>query len=239
VSAAAVLTRTIGATTFLQSQYFVSESKFFIVKNGRDEEMFKRSDALGNGMRQRLGIPEGAKVLVYCGSIGPQYGVEQMLYIHKKLFEQSSSYYFLVLTNNPSYFETMLKGSEKNIVIEKASFSEIPAYLSAADFAFAIRKATLSMQGVAPIKLGEYLLMGLPVIASSDIGDSNTFLSNKPFVYLLSDYDPPNLDKAVQWISTNKDYSETLRIAGRSFGKEYYSLSASAESYHKAIQSIL
>src|SRR5690606_31076769 len=63
-----------------------------------------------------------------------------------------------------------------HIILKKVPVSEVSDYLNAADLGFGLRQPTYSMQGVAPIKLGEYLLTGLPVIASKGIGDTTEIL---------------------------------------------------------------
>src|SRR5690606_35943047 len=73
---------------------------------------------------------------------------------------------FLILTGNLEFAESKIPADLKEfIVLKKVNSEEVPSYLNAADLGFALRQPKFSMQGVAPIKLGEYLLCGLPVIA--------------------------------------------------------------------------
>ena len=70
----------------------------------------------------------------------------------------------------------------------KVNFNEIPMYLSAADIAFSLRIPRYSMRGVFPIKLAEYLLMGLPVITSKGIGDTEDLLKDAPGVFIFNHF---------------------------------------------------
>lgn len=227
-----VLTRTEFAADYLKHSHAITADKFCKVINGRDENFFKRDETIRFKVRKELKIPEDAKVITYCGSLGPQYGVDQMLYLHNRLLT-FGRYYLLVLTNNPSYLDASI-AQNPSIVVMKVPFEDIPGYLSAGDFGLAIRESKFSMLGVAPIKIGEYLLMGMPIVASSGIGDSDSTLSEKDFCFLLKDYSTENLDKAAEWIN-NLTVNSKLRSEIRSLGVSKFSLSESILSYYKAL----
>ena len=42
----------------------------------------------------------------------------------------------------------------------------------------ALRRSSFSMRAVAPIKLGEYLLCGLPALASPGVGDTDAIAAD-------------------------------------------------------------
>jgi glycosyltransferase involved in cell wall biosynthesis len=233
-----VLVRTHRAKSFLLEQYKVKADKFFVVKNGRDEQFFHRfKPEVSEPLRMELGIPPTAFTFVYCGSIGPQYGVEQMLYIYRSFAERHPSSYFLVLTNQPEKFLAKITESDKNIIIRKLVFSDVPRYLSIAQVGFAIRKASLSMRGVAPIKLGEYMLTGLPVIASGGIGDTDEMLKSFPFAFVLPGYDEHYLNGAIEW-TESLNFSEALAKDVRDFGIKQFGLEESITSYHQALSTL-
>lgn len=231
-----VLTRTIFAADYLSLSYNLDRSKFFKVVNGRDKTIFSPDHFNRHGIRRSLGLNETDLVLVYCGSLGPQYGVEQMLYIHRKLLETHNSAHLLVLTNRPDYI-LALAGVEQRLKMSVKSVApgDIPMFLSAADVALAIRKPTFSMKGVAPIKLGEYLLMGLPTIASRGIGDTDQMLAGKPFAFVLENYDEHYLDQAVSWIERLNRNSD-IKEEARAFGLTNFSLEAAASTYFSALE---
>jgi hypothetical protein len=86
---------------------------------------------------------------------------------------------------------------EKSIVVRSGSFQEIPKYLSAGDVGLSLRKFAPSLAGLAPIKLGEYLLMGLPVIASRGVGDTEQQIGSEALAFFL---DPENEVACLEWI---------------------------------------
>ena len=208
-------------------------SKFSVVFNGRDRNVFAYQPNLREEVRQELGLKDEL-LFVYAGSLGPQYCLNEMLEILKAYAEKREAK-FLILTGNTEFAEQNIPSELKEHVILKSVPSEkVSFYLNGGDVAFGLRKPTFSMQGVAPIKLGEYLLCGLPVIASKGIGDTEKILENFEECYL---YD--HSIGLLPQIEHIKNFVEKAIFANRNKiaqkAQHYFSLEAAAESYLKAI----
>jgi hypothetical protein len=231
----AILTRSWKAIDFLVQQYGEDlRSRFFRVINGRNEQLFSRSVYLqASGLRSKLGIPPEAFVYVYCGTIAPQYALPEMVSLHKKMVAQNSNAYWLVLTANTGVMEPYL--SLPNVKVYNVPAKEVPLYLSIANVGLALRKATPSMTGVAPIKIGEYLLMGLPVVASCGIGDSEDILARQPFCCMLPDLSESSIEMAFQWMIHLIKFEPS---AIREFGIKNFGLKAAVNSYQLALDSL-
>ncbi|MCD9853811.1 glycosyltransferase [Epilithonimonas sp. JDS] len=211
-------------------------NKFSVVLNGRDKNLFKLNTDSRTEARKELGLKDEF-LFVYAGSLGPQYCLPEMLEIFKTHLLKNKSK-FLILTGNTEFAEQNIPAELKsNIILKSVKSDEVPFYLNAADLAFALRKPTFSMQGVAPIKLGEYLLCGLPVIASKGIGDTDDILENFEECYL---YDHAVSSESQKELITN--FLEKSIFADRNHisekARDYFSLEAAAESYIKAIKKI-
>lgn len=210
--------------------------KFSVVSNGRDAEQFKPNQRSREEKRRELGISKEDIVLVYCGSLGPQYGWKEMISIVEKFRKIKSNTYFLVLTGNLEYAESYIPPNLSPITkIFKIPFAEVPIYLGIADAAFAIRDPKPSMRGVAPIKLGEYLLMGLPTIASKGIGDTELFLAQTKACHLFDHQDALNIEKAVQFL-TGIPFLDRLSL--RQLGLANFSLTSSKDSYLSVLEQL-
>ena len=152
-----------------------------------------------------------------------------MIAIFKNYQKKYNESKFLILTGNTEFaIERIPTDLSLMIIVKKVPFEDVPNYLSAADIAFAIREPKFSMQGVAPIKLGEYLLMGIPTIASAGIGDTEKFLNAIPNCLLYDHQSPNRVDDAVIFI-------EKLGITNfeeiRENAISFFSIEKSAESY--------
>jgi len=206
---------------------------FSVVFNGRDAEKFSVNEEWRETARKELGVQDEI-LFVYAGSLGPQYCMEEML----EIFRISERAKFLILTGNPEFAEKHIpEDLRERIEVKKVPSDEVPFWLNAGDIAFGLRQPTYSMQGVAPIKLGEYLLCGIPVIASKGIGDSEEILINFEESYL---YDHKSGIK--DNLKEIKKFLENAKFADRNKIREkaltYFSLEAAAESYIKVIQKL-
>ena len=209
-------------------------SKFSVVFNGRDPEHFKIYSAARSEARKNLGI-QSELVFVYAGSLGPQYCLPEMLEIFRNLLTKRPTK-FLILTGNTAFAEEQIPEDERSdIIVRSVSAEEVAFYLNAGDCAFALRQPSFSMQGVAPIKLGEYLLCGLPVIASKGIGDTEEILQNIPHCYLFDHENKNAVSEATDFVQTLKEIDHE---AIRKSGLQYFSLSNSADSYLHALSNL-
>lgn len=239
-----VLVRSHQAKQILASRAgaLFDESIITVINNGRDKNLF--APRFDHGFKKNLfsTAEENFPVIVYAGSIGPQYCFEEMLYIFRKIQQIYGEARFLVLTGQP---DTVLQSlSEQSTLrdkclIKKVAAEEVPSYLSIADIAFALRRPTFSMKAVAPIKLGEYLLCGVPVIATKGIGDTELYIKDVECAYLLNDLSTDQLDASIQWSLQVLGQDKTiLQKQARQIGERYFDLEKTASQYMHAIQSL-
>ncbi len=209
-------------------------NKFSVVLNGRNVGQFAPDQAIRQAAREELGVSDEL-LWVYAGSLGPQYCWEEMLRVFG-LSQKEQSPKFLVLTGNREFAEANIPDRLKeHIIVKSVNFERIPYYLNAGDVAFALRRPTYSMRGVAPIKLGEYLLMGLPTVASSGIGDTEEILKSFPECFIF-DHDIEREEQRValtDWIGQIRQMDKT-DIREKALG--FFSIEKAAESYIKAIE---
>lgn len=233
-SADAVITRSQKAidvhTAHIGESY---RSKFSVVFNGRDKNKFAYRPHLREEPRQELGLKDEL-LFVYAGSLGPQYCLTEMLGIFQAYAEKRAAK-FLILTGNTAFAEQNIPMELKaHVILKSVPAEKVSFYLNGGDVAFGLRKPTFSMQGVAPIKLGEYLLCGLPTIASIGIGDTERILENFEECYL---YD--HSIGLLPQIAQIKNFVEKAIFANRNNiaqkAQDYFSLEAAAESYIQAI----
>ena len=213
-----------------------NRNKFSVVFNGRDKALFTISKSSADAARKELGLTDEF-LFVYAGSLGPQYCFPEMLEIFRSFSKQKKSK-LLILTGNTEFAEQNIPAHLKSeTILKSVKSSEVPFYLNAGNVAFALRKPTFSMQGVAPIKLGEYLLCGLPVIASKGIGDTDEILRDFEECYL---YDHSVALESQSHLITEflekSIFADRNNIAAKA--QEYFSLEAAAESYIHAIKNI-
>lgn len=228
-----ILTRTKAAIPLLTGT--PSDPRFHVVSNGRDPRQFRPLSAdERERIRTGLGLDEKELVLVYCGSLGPQYCVQEMLALPELAAVHGIACKLLVLTGSP---ELLGAGLSERVIVRSLPFSEVPRYLGAADIGLAIREPFPSMAGVAPIKLGEYLLCGLPVLASRGIGDTGVLLDGWESCHLLGDHSREAFEEAVRWMALLPG-KDRVRADARELGLKHFSLEESIASYRKALEDL-
>ncbi|WP_396156658.1 glycosyltransferase [Flavobacterium sp.] len=234
IKAYAIITRTAAAIDFhLNAIGKQHRDKFFVVVNGRDTTFFKHNINVSQKIREGFNINKETKVFIYSGSLGPQYGWEIMIKIFKRYLQINHNSIFLILTGNEAFAKKRIPLALQNhIIVKSLPFEEIPKYLSVGDIAFAIREPKLSMQGVAPIKLGEYLLIGIPTIASSGIGDTESLLKDKNFCFLYQHDAKDSVENAIKFIEKSGEFD---KVDIQNFGIDNFSMKISTSRYKIAL----
>lgn len=243
-SADVVLTRSHNAISVLQARAGAGTSmdKFHVVSNGRDESLFYPGEIADRfAMKEKLGIATDTPLIVYAGSLGPQYLPEAMLLLFGFIRKSRPDAHFLVLSGSPEFMRDLVSTYDSTLAsgmtIMRVDANEVPGWLAAADLGLAFREPTFSMQGVAPIKLGEYLLCGVPVVATRGVGDSHFIDENSGF--LVDGCGSETLESVAHWfIHKVLPAREGYRTHCRSVGVDHFSLESSVEDYRKALLSI-
>lgn len=212
--------------------------KFSVAYNGRDASLFSIDSEMRINARKELNVMDEELLLGYAGSLGPQYCMGDMLQIFSTVSE-TKKVKFLILTGNTVYAQSVIPADLKeSVIVRKVPVEQIPYYLNAMDLAFGLRMPSYSMQGVAPIKLGEYLLCGVPIIASKGIGDSEEILLNFSDCFLFNHKEgfEKQLPEIIEFVNKTKTAN---REAIREKALNYFSLEAAAESYIKVFDKVM
>ncbi|KPV39570.1 hypothetical protein AN478_10535 [Thiohalorhabdus denitrificans] len=215
--------------------------RFYVVGNGRDGDPFNpQEESYRESVRENLGLPRNAPLLAYAGSMGEQYCVPEMLGLFERVLSRRPDARLLLLTGSPEAVPPALSSFphlKEAVTTLSLPPDQVPGYLAAADLGLALRSPKFSMQAVAPIKVGEYLLCGLPVVATSGIGDTDTLSGDVR--YLLEDMSSRELDEAADWfVDMVLPHREVFRDRCRHAGEASFSLEASVASYLAAFTSL-
>jgi len=215
-------------------------AKFHTVTNGRDPALFRplEPEARQAG-RAALGIGTDAPVLVYAGSMGAQYCVDDMLAIFARLRGAAPAARFLLLTgavaDARAHIAAAAPGLGEAVIIRRVDPAEVPAHLALADIALALRQPSFSMQAVFPVKIGEYLLCGLPVVATRGIGDIDR-LARGDAVCFVDRPGPRAVETALEWIvQTGLPGRAALAEQARALGLAEFGLDTTVRCYLAAL----
>lgn len=170
--ASAVLVRTERAADILHAR--APGARIFVAHNGSDEEQFAPLPTEErSAFRRSFGVDEDEFLIIYAGSLGPQYCPELMVECVAGFAQQQKT--ALVLLAAPSdtrdSIEQAAQTAGAKVITRFVAPQEVPAFIASADLGLALRKPSFSQGAVSPIKVGEYLLCGIPVVANAGVGD--------------------------------------------------------------------
>lgn len=207
--------------------------KFKVVGNGRDPRLFRCYGVEDRALvRRELGVELDSPLIVYAGSLENQYCMREMLYFYSLVFQNIPSARFLILSGDHSKFQSILSEFDDvagNIILRFVDFDQVGRYLAASDLGLAIRSQSFSMSAVSPIKIGEYLMCGLPVIASAGVGDTD--IISKEFGFVLKSNSERDLRLASRWFCETFASGNFDRRYISSFGVEKFSVNTTVKQY--------
>jgi glycosyltransferase involved in cell wall biosynthesis len=240
-----VITRSAAASRILleRAGAGTDAAKFRTVTNGRDPALFRpMAPEARRAGRAALGIGADAPVLVYTGSVGAQYCVDDMLAIFAQVRAAEPAARLLFLTGAPEDAHACVAatapGLAEAMIVRRLEPADVPAHLALADVGLALRQPSFSMQAVFPVKIGEYLLCGLPVVATRGIGDIDRLVSGDA-VCLVDRPGPPAVEAASAWIlSTALPERAALAGEARALGLAEFGLEKAVRLYAEALSSL-
>jgi glycosyltransferase involved in cell wall biosynthesis len=149
---------------------WLSETPVYILPCAVDLNRFQPVTEKRQALRDALGLR--GTVFVYAGKPGGWYDTEEMVAFVATAKEVFDPLTLLVLTGeDPAAFAVLCERAEVPFVSRAVPSAEMPAYLSSADVGLCFLRPFPSKLSCSPIKLGEYLACGLPVVSTSGCGD--------------------------------------------------------------------
>ena len=173
VGADAVLCVSRALVDYIVNNYGVERHKCVVVPCCVDTAAFARGAQQRLAMRAQLGFGDRL-VVVYCGSLHPWQLPRQSLRLFRVIQGIVPGAHFLAVTTEPQgmYRAATAEGIEAEaMTVVSVSHAEVPQYLAAADIGLLVREQSPVNAVSSPVKFGEYLASGLPVILTERIGD--------------------------------------------------------------------
>jgi glycosyltransferase involved in cell wall biosynthesis len=216
----------------LLGEFYLSDrpdpaSQFQVVPCCADYRLFEPaavSEADKRRARQKARLSESDFVLIYLGSLGPDYLLEQMLKLFAQVMAARPSAKFLFLANNGE--ELVAKSCDaqgvprERIAFVSADRDEVPAFLCIADLSVIFIRADLSKAGCSPTKLAELFACNVPVIANSGVGDMDRIIDlERNGSAIVGDFSDEALRAAVEKVLAPKR-ATNIRENSREFDLE-------------------
>lgn len=154
----------------------------------------------GVSMREALSLGE-KKVLLYHGTLSPNRGLQDAIRALALLKDRYPELVFLIVGDGKGKQEleslaTSMNLTDRVIFTGKVPYSDVPKYVRTADISILPFPDIVWWRVSSPIKLMEYLVMGVPIVAT-DIPAHRWVSDQTGGVELAVDSSPDNLAAAI------------------------------------------
>lgn len=186
-------------------------------------ERFQRDEGARALKREELGL-HSEKLFVYVGKLGPRYLVSELFGLLKTARESLSDAHLLILSGDaPEGFAAIANQhglGPSAYTLKHASHAEVPQWLSAADAGLALIRSAGCERGSSPVKIGEYLAMGLPVVVTGGIGDYSELLARERVGVVLDGLDASAFRDGIGRLAALWQEGDCLRARCRAIAVE-------------------
>ncbi len=159
--------RIAAVSGFLRDQvasFGIPSERILVLPNAADPERFHPDPVAGAEVRRRLGL-ESAKIIGFSGGFYPWHGVDMILDALPRVLERAPETHVLLLGDGPERpaLEALARAkglSERVRMIGWVGHDALPAHVAAFDVAVMPN----SNEYGSPMKIYEYMAMGVPVV---------------------------------------------------------------------------
>lgn len=141
------------------------------------------------------------RIVAHVGALGGLYPEDRILAVCVELYRDDPGTGFLFLCQNDTgvmrekYLEMGLPPA--NLWVGKVAPDSVPRYLAIADWGLSVKREGYSQLSCSPTKIPEYLLAGLPVLASKGIGDTEPLLTENRVGVIFDAFDDDSIRSAI------------------------------------------
>ena len=173
-----VLTRRV--KNFLINEKKLIKNKISVICCSVDYDHFEKvsKNSIKTNFFAKYNLPNDAKIICYCGSIGPYYMIDEMLDFYEKIVNVDQNFFFLFITNQVDELKLKIVKRKFNnkIIYLNSEWKDIPKYLAISNLMISFIKPTFAKIASSPTKIGEAFSVGLPVISNKGIGDLDSII---------------------------------------------------------------
>jgi len=174
--------------------------------------------------------------LIYIGSLGTWYMMDEMLDFYENLSKDISfSDCGLILATRHSPTEIIERIKAKGLDMEKISIlnldhQEIPGVLSLSRLGMAFIKPYERTDSF-PTKIGEYLASGLPVVLNKGMGDAEVLIKENKVGVIIDSFSEEGYKEAVNKLKLLLKEGESLNWRCRQVAEKHLSLKKAVDRY--------
>ena len=214
--------------------------------NSIDTNRFKIDRKEREKIRDELGIKKDEIIIGYAGGFWYVEGVPNLIQAFKNLRKKHSKIKLAIMgkvyiSNTDDKIPKLVEDMNlKNdvILIPSQSHEEVPKFLSAFDILCCPKIDCEVNRAANPVKVPEYLSMGLPTVASAVGGIIDT-IEDGVDGFLVKPGDVKDLEEKLEWVIQNPERAKEIGENGRETVIEKYSFEAIENTVRQAISEVI
>lgn len=164
----------------------LKSSPITVIPTCVDLELFNPKEIKKNDqdkLREQLGIMSDEFVLLYLGSWGTWYLIQEMLFFFTELKKQKTKAKFLIVSGDKINLNDY--PNNKDVIVTSAAHNQVPLYISLAHASIFFIKPTYSKKASSATKMGEIMAMNVPVVTNRGWGDMDAVKSKNDILFPL------------------------------------------------------
>lgn len=185
--------------------------------------------------KQKLGIAEADFILGYVGSLGTWYMLPEMMELYANLRKNKQHPVFLFVSKEApeNIYKQALKYKvpKEEIVLTSCLHHEVPVYVSTFDLSVFFILPAYSKKASSPVKQGELMAMGIPLICNAGVGDTDKIITEAQAGIVLKGTQPEHFK--------NLHLPEVNRQEIMQYAKEKFSLKNGGLKYLLAYKKMI
>ncbi len=191
-----------------------------------DTTKFDYEESSGIGLRDSIGL-KNKFVLMYPGKLGSFYYIDEMIAFFGSMIKMIPEAVLFVVTNDDPKIvidrtEALNIPKDKVFIKTNVAFDKMPSYMRLADTGIFFINP-YNKFGSSPIKMGEFLASGVPVIINPGVGDTEELVRVNRVGVVVNKFDEKDFKLAVDELLNLKKEGENLRARCRDTAKKHLS----------------
>ncbi len=229
-NADAIISLTHKGKQILQNEWKV-KNDIYVIPCATDIDLFKPK-----GFAKKT---SESLTIAYLGSIGTWYMLDEMLDFFKVLLEKYPKSKFKFITKEiPASILNKAIARDidlEHFIVKQADRQSVPKELEDVDLGIFFIKPVFSKNASSPVKQGEFMSMGIPIISNKGIGDTDEIVNKYNSGVLVSEFTTEEYRKVVDKIP---DILQLDRKKIRDGAIDYFSLNKGVDSYDKVYRKL-
>jgi len=195
-----------------------ADRRTYIVPCFANEAAFDCGRFSKEDLRSTLGISPDEVVFVYSGIVPADYDEYNPIYLFSHLEDLSGKR--LIVLAAFSEVSKLVDGQvpssiRDKVIVLSVPRHEVPGYLCACDIGMLLRKSSIVNRVASPTKFAEYLLCGLPVVITENVGDASDLVRRERIgIVVPESHTPGSISEADIRGLLSKEVSTRARAVG-------------------------